>query len=171
MSEPLQRAIDRAVRRSFPMATTVLATLAGLVALPVPEYSRIAPAFVLIAVYCWSVWRPELLPLAGVFLVGLFEDLLRGLPLGLTALMLLAVAGFVQSQRASIYGRSLILFWSAFAPVTVAWMAVEWLAMSALLGHLLDPEAALFRYLLTFGLLPAGAALLLAVQRGGMQNV
>ena len=50
-------------------------------------------------------------------------------------------------------------------------MAVEWLAMSVLLGQILNPDAAFFRYLMTFGLLPVGAAVLLAVQRSAMQNV
>ncbi len=171
MSEPIQRAVDRAVRRSFPMATAVVASLAGLIDVPAAEYSRIAPAFTLIAVYCWSVWRPDLLPLSGVFLIGLFEDLLRGLPLGLTALMLLVAAGFVQNQRAYIFGRSNPFLWLVFGLLIVAWMTVEWLAMSILLGQILDPEAAAFRYAATFGLLPVGAALLLAVQRSGMQNV
>ncbi len=171
MSEPIQRAIDRAVRRSFPMATAAVASLAGVIAVPAPDYNQIAPAFTLIAVYCWSVWRPGLLPLPGVFLVGLFEDLLRGLPLGLTALMLLAAAGFVQSQRGFVFGRSFTLFWLVFGLLTIVWMAVEWLAMSLLLWQLLNPDAAVFRYLLTFGLLPVGAAMLLFVQRSGMQNV
>ncbi|MDE0255700.1 MAG: rod shape-determining protein MreD [Rhodospirillaceae bacterium] len=171
MSEPIQRAIDRAVRRSFPMATAAVASLAGLVTVPVADYSQIAPAFTLIAVYCWSVWRPDLLPLAGVFLIGLFEDLLRGLPLGLTALMLLTAAGFVQSQRAFVFGRSITVFWLVFGLLTIVWMAVEWMAMSILLGQVLSPEAAVFRYVATFGLLPVGAAVLFVVQRSGMQNV
>ena len=171
MSEPIQRAIDRAVRRSFPMATAAVASLAGLVTVPVADYSQIAPAFTLIAVYCWSVWRPDLLPLAGVFLIGLFEDLLRGLPLGLTALMLLTAAGFVQSQRAFVFGRSITVFWLVFGLLTIVWMAVEWMAMSILLGQVLSPEAAAFRYVATFGLLPVGAAALFVVQRSGMQNV
>ena len=99
------------------------------------------------------------------------SDLLRGLPLGLTALMLLAAAGFVQNQRAIVFGRSIYLFWLVFGLVLVVWMAVEWLAMSVLLGQMLNPDAALFRYAATFGLLPVGAAMLLLVQRSGMQNV
>jgi len=171
MSEPVQRAIDSAVRRSFPIATTIIASLAGLIAVPAPEYNYVAPAFTLIAVYCWSIWRPDLMPLLGVFLIGLFEDLIRGLPLGVKALMLLSTAAFIQSQRSFVFGKSLNLFWSVFGLIVLVWMAIEWLAMSILLGHLLDPTAAFFRYLLTVGLLPVGAALLLAIQRIGMQEV
>ena len=171
MSEPLRRTVDRAVRRSLPIATVAVASLAGLIDVPAADYSQIAPAFTLIAVYCWSIWQPNLLPLFGVFLVGLVEDLLRGLPLGLTALMLLAVATFVQSQRDFVFGRSLAVLWLIFGLVTIVWMAVEWLAMSVLLGQLQAPEAAAFRYAMTFSLLPVGAALLLAVQRSVMQNV
>ena len=171
MSEPVQRAIDTAVRRSFPLATTIIASLVGVIAVPAPDYNYVAPAFTLIAVYCWSIWRPDLLPLVGVFLVGLFEDLLRGVPLGVTALMLLTAAAFVQSQRGFVFGKSLNLFWAVFGLVVVAWMIVEWIAMSILLGQMLDPTAAFFRYLLTLGVLPIGAAMLLAVQRIGMQEV
>ena len=171
MSEPVQRAIDSAVRRSFPLATTFIGALAGLIAIPAPDYSQVAPAFTLIAVYCWSIWRPDLMPLLGVFLIGLFEDVMRGLPLGVTALLLLTTAAFVQSQRGFVFGKSFDLFWVVFGLIVMGWLAVEWIALSILLGHLLDPSAAFFRCLLTIGLLPVGAAMLLAVQRIGMQEV
>lgn len=171
MSEPVQRAIDLGVRRSFPLVTTFIASLAGLIAIPAPDYSQIAPAFVLIAVYCWSIWRPSLMPLLGVFLIGLFEDLMRGLPLGVTAILLLSTAAFVQSQRGFVFGKSFDLFWFVFALIAVAWLAIEWLILSSLLSDILDPTAAFFRTMITVGLLPVGAALLLAVQRVGMQDI
>ena len=63
------------------------------------------------------------------------------------------------------------MFWLVFGLLTIVWMAVEWMAMSILLGQILSPEAAVFRYVATFGLLPVGAAVLFVVQRSGMQNV
>ncbi len=171
MNELVRRTILRAASRIFPLTTAMAASLAGLIAVPAPDYSHIAPAFTLIAVYCWSIWRPDLMPLPAVFLIGIFEDLIRGLPLGVTALVLLAAATFVQTWRGLVLEKSWKRFWSTFCRVVLLCMAIEWLAMSILMGDLLDPTSAIFRYLLTMLLLPVGTATLLIIRRIGIRDI
>ncbi|MCY4191252.1 MAG: rod shape-determining protein MreD [Rhodospirillaceae bacterium] len=171
MNELVRRTVLSAASRIFPLMTAMVASLVGLIAVPAPDYSHIAPAFTLIAVYCWSIWRPDLMPLLAVFLIGVFEDMIRGLPLGVTALVLLTAAIFAQNWRGLVLERSWKRFLSTFCRVVLLCMAIEWLAMSILIGDLLDPTAALLRYLLTMLLLPVGTAILLTIRRVGIRDI
>ena len=80
--------------RLLPTATVVLAAVIGLLPLPIPGYAALTPAFALMAVYHWSVYRPDLLPPIGVFAVGFAQDLVTGATVPASALvLLLAVTG------------------------------------------------------------------------------
>ena len=64
-----------------------------------PGYAALAPAFTLMAVYHWTIYRPDLLPPIGLFAIGLAQDLLTGAPIGVGALMLLLARGAVLRYR------------------------------------------------------------------------
>ena len=57
---------------------SLLAAVIALLPLPVPGYAALTPAFALMAVYHWSVYRPDLLPPSGLFAIGFAQDLVTG---------------------------------------------------------------------------------------------
>ena len=69
---------NRGLARFLPTATVAFAAVVGLLPLPVPGYAALTPAFALMAVYHWSVYRPDLLPPSGLFVVGFAQDLVTG---------------------------------------------------------------------------------------------
>ncbi len=165
MKSNLAYQTELSARRAVPIAVTALLSLVGMVTIPIPEYGLIAPSLPLIAIFCWTVWRPDLLPFTAVFTIGLFEDLMRGTPIGSTALVLLVAQGFVRSQQTTLYGKTFGTLWAGFAITGLLATTTMWLVMSLTMLQMLDPMPALFQLLLTLALFPLVAQFLLRLQR------
>lgn len=169
MSPVVSHTLDGWLRRTFPVVTTLAATLLNLVVIPGAGNGVIAPSLTLVCVACWSAWRPELLPYVAVFLIGLFEDLLRGTPIGLTALILLIAAGFVRSQAKALHGRPFGILWAFFGVVALIACALQWLVLLLLLGGVVAPWPAVFQFLVTLAVFPPVAWLLSRLRRAAMR--
>ena len=94
-----------------PPALTLMLVLVGLIPVGLPYVDPVTPAFAVIAVYYWSIYRPEYLPAGVVFVLGLVQDALGGTPLGMSSLVLLAVLGVGVSQRRVFIGKSVLVEW------------------------------------------------------------
>ncbi len=165
MKQGLWHHLDLIARNLSPFAITALLVMAGVVPLGMPDLAPIFPALALIAVYYWAVHRPDLMPVWAVFLIGLFQDLLNGGPLGVGVVTLLVVHAMVGSLRRYFVGASLPVLWLVFAPVAAAAIVTLWLLTCLLLGTLLDPEPAAFQYLTTMAAYPCLAWLFAQAQR------
>ncbi len=147
----LQR-VDQRVRRALPMTLILALVVLGVLPLRLPHYGALMSGFVLIAIYFWTLHRPELLRPWGVFVAGLLSDLLSGGPLGLNAAVLVLVHAVLEPQRKVLRATSFELIWGGFAI-----MAVGAELLKATIGHLV--VAAPF-YLSLF-LIQLGATILL----------
>src|SRR5580658_492636 len=146
------------------------ATLALLSVVPVgiPDYTSVTPNFVLMSVYHWSIYRPEHLPYAAVFLIGLLFDLLTTAPgsvIGSTPLLLLILRATVIGQSRFFVGRGFPLIWWGFALAVAVYDLLIWLVDSALSGSLLEPRSLTFQAVLTIALFPLLTLLFARVQR------
>lgn len=164
IAAPVRR--ERWYTQVAPLATVIGAILLDLLWIPVPGFNAVAPAFAVMAVYCWAIWRPEYLPYTGVFLAGVFEDLIRGTPLGTGALALLAVQGFVWAQRRLLSSRSFNVLWMGFAMTSLIAAVVTWGAVAFAYRTVLPPWPGGMQYLLTVAAFPALAFLLMRIERG-----
>ncbi|MCC7273952.1 MAG: rod shape-determining protein MreD [Alphaproteobacteria bacterium] len=160
--------LDGWARDLLPTLLTVALLLLSAVRVPMAGFRTMTPAVVLIAVYHWTVHRPELLPPGVIFVVGLVQDLLTGSPFGTGPLTLLAVHVLVVSQRRILHGKAFLIAWWGFGLVAATTFLVLWAAGSALSGVLLDPREVAFRCLVTVTVYPLFAALFLGVQRAFM---
>src|SRR5438445_13411908 len=106
--------VNSNVARMLPIATTLLAATIAILPVPVPGYAALTPAFTLMAVYHWTIYRPDLLPPLALFGVGLAEDLLTGAPVGVGALMLLIARAAVLQYRRYFVNRAFPFVWSGF---------------------------------------------------------
>src|SRR5271157_4607496 len=96
---PAPQRLDNPAARLLPIATTLLASVISIQPAPIPGYAALTPAFTLMAVYHWTIYRPDLLPPLALFLIGVAQDLLAGAPLGMTALLLLLARAMVRRHR------------------------------------------------------------------------
>ena len=130
--------IDLALRSVTPFVLTVCLMLLGAMPISMPIDLPITPAFGLMAVFYWSVYRPDLLPALAVFALGLLQDLIAGAPLGITAAIWLGTYALVLNQRKIFLGKPFAVSWWGFTMVAIAAGAARWLISSALAGHMLD---------------------------------
>jgi rod shape-determining protein MreD len=106
-----------------------------------------------------------LLPAYAVFLIGLFQDILTGAPIGVNAFVFLAVYGAVLSQKRFFIGKSFFILWLGFSLIAAGASVTSWVLLSAFHFTLVEPRTVFFQYLLTLGAFPAVAWLFLRWQR------
>lgn len=157
--------LDRSLKLALPIVVTMLALLLSIVPLPIPEYSMLAPNFVLICAFYWIVHRPDLFPAWGAFVVGLLDDALSGAPMGLNALVLLLVHYAIVAQHKFFRGKAFWLIWSSFALIATG-AAVVTAIVAYAAAHLSVPFGLFATQLaLTIAIYPAVGAVLGRVQR------
>lgn len=148
------RHLDGQLRCCLPALTAVIAVMLDVVPVPAAGAGRTGPLSVLCVVGFWSVYRPDLMPVALVFAIGLFADALNGLPLGLTPLMLILVHTLIVAQQRWFLARSFTVVWACFAALAAAALLLRWLLMSLWAAHLFRFTPSLFELLATIVLYP-----------------
>jgi rod shape-determining protein MreD len=160
----LQRDIGL-INRLMPAITTIVCVFISVIPVHLPGFALVTPAFPLMAVYHWTIYRPDLLPFVAAFGAGLFLDMLNGAPLGISALVLLLARAVVLTQRQLFIGRSFALVWAGFVAVAAAAAAFEWAVVSLFYGMALDVRPFLFQAVLTIAGYPFVSYFLVRVQR------
>jgi rod shape-determining protein MreD len=160
--------VDGAAACLLPIVTTLSATLISIQPIHIPGYMALTPAFTLMAVYHWTIYRPDLLPPLGLFLIGVVQDLLAAAPPGTTALLLLLVRAVVLRQRRRFVNRPFPFVWGGFATLTAGAALFFWVLQSTLGGVLLELRGTFFRAVVTISLFPVASFLLGRAQRALM---
>lgn len=163
--------LDMLARQLTPAVLTLVLVIINVMPLHIPGFSRIAPLLPLMAVYHWAIFRPRLLPAYLVFLIGLLQDVLTGTPIGVNALVLLAVYGAVLSQKKFFIGKSFFILWLGFSVIAAGALAVNWGLISVINLTLVEPRTVIFQYLLTLGFFPAVAFVFLRWQQAFLKQV
>jgi rod shape-determining protein MreD len=159
---------DNAVARLLPAATTVAAAVFSVQPVHIPGYASLTPAFMLMTVYHWTIYRPDLLPPLAVFLIGVAFDLLSGGPPGVTVLLLLLARAGVLRYRRAFMNRTFPFVWGGFTLLTGAAMLGLWALHSLLALRLVEFRGSIFRAVLTISLFPIASFLLGRTQRALM---
>ena len=155
--------LDRALKRQGPFLFALLLTMFAALPLGAPAYAAIAPVLPLLALYALLVERFDFVPRTTAFACGLFQDLMFGFPLGLSALVFLAVREGVALQKQPNFNMSLWLQWFGFAVAAVVAGVIGWAFMSAWRGALLDPLPPLIQALAGIALYPWAGRLVRAL--------
>lgn len=157
--------LDNAARGWMPGLTAFILVFIGFVPLKITGFSAISPDLLLIAVYYWLIFRPDLMPAPLVFLLGLLEDLLGGGFIGLRTLSLLVAYGLVTSQREFFFAKGFGVIWWGFMLVALGIRLFEWLLGSMMWGAPMDPFASVFSFMLTVVLFPVFMTLFALLHR------
>lgn len=153
-------------RRLTPLLTSLMFAVLGGLPLYLPGYAAVAPTLALMAVFYWTVHRPDLLPAPAVFAIGIFVDIVSGVPLGVNGLILLLVHAVVLGQRRFFHGKSFLVVWWGFSLVAAVSAMTSWLLLVALSGRLITPSPALFQLGVNLAVYPLATWLLARAQRG-----
>ena len=156
---------DNPVARLLPIATTLLATVISIQPAHIPGDAALTPAFTLMAVYHWTIYRPDLLPPLALFWVGITQDLLAGVSPGVTALVLLLARAVVLRQRRHFVNRPFPFVWAGFTVLTGGAMLFLWTLYCLLDGVVVDFRGTVFRAVLTISMFPMASFLLGRAQR------
>lgn len=160
----LQR-LDHAARMTLPFTTTLLCVLLGAAAWPVPHLGTIAPPLALMAVYYWSIHRPDLFRPWMAFVVGLGNDTIQFLPLGLSALLFVAAHQVIFRQRRFFAGHSFFMLWTGFALTVIAVTAAEWVIQQLLAWQITPVIPVALQTMLAIVFFPLPCWLLIRLQR------
>jgi len=98
----------------------------GAAPLRLPWIENAAPPLVIIGVYYWAIFQPDLMPGWGVFLIGLLQDLLIGLPPGLSSAVLVLIRWIACSHRRFVAGQSFLVLWTGFVIMALLAAVLEW---------------------------------------------
>ena len=118
--------VDRFARDLTPFALTLMLLVINAIPFHIPGFAQVAPLLPLIGIYFWAVYRPDLMPAAAVFLIGILHDFLSGLPVGVSVLIFLVVLGAALAQRSFFFGKSFIIVWLGFMMVAGGALTLEW---------------------------------------------
>jgi len=165
---PIVPQVDSVASRLIPVATTAAAAILSIQPVHIPSYAALTPAFMLMAVYHWTIYRPDLLPASAVFLIGVSHDLLAGGSLGVTAVFLLLTRAVVLRYRRWFPDRAFPFVWGGFALLTAAAMLALWLLHSLLEAKAVEFRSSISRAVLTISLFPFASFLLGRTQRALM---
>jgi rod shape-determining protein MreD len=164
-SVPSLPRVNRGIARMVPIATTLLAALIAILPVPVPGYAALTPAFTLMAVYHWTIYRPDLLPPIGVFGVGLAQDLIGGTPVGAGALVLMLSRAAVLRARRYFINRTFPFVWTGFTLLGAAAMLTLWALNCLIQLTFFDLRSTMFRTVLTIAIFPVASLALGRTQR------
>ena len=128
--------VDRWTRSMVPVLSVFFMVLLSVTYLPLPFFSAISPSLPLMVIYCWVVLRPDLMPRTAVFALGLLQDAVTGVPLGLHALVYLVAHPVLLAQRRFLVRHSYLSLWWGFVLLAPSVSFVTWLLLSILRGGL-----------------------------------
>lgn len=153
------------LRVLVPAGTAVVAVMLSGVPYGIPYFSPVTPFFALIVVFYWSVHRPERMPAAAIFAIGVLQDLVTGGPPGSVALLLLLVHALAVSQRRILLGQAFVVEWAGFYLVAVGVGVIGWLLACVYNVALIQPWHFLVQALISVALYPVMTGMLAAAAR------
>jgi rod shape-determining protein MreD len=157
------RQLDVRLRALAPFAVALAAVLVDVLPFLGIGPGGITPFSTLCVAYFWSLYRPDLFGAVAAFATGIAYDALAGLPLGLTALILLLVRQLVVVQQRFFVARAFPVVWCCFLLLAPAVELARWLLMSFWWGRLFALPPVLLSLLLTVALYPLASLVLTRV--------
>jgi rod shape-determining protein MreD len=165
LTAPTLPRVNGSTARLVPILTTIIAVILAILPLRIPGYAALTPALALMAVYHWTIYRPDLLPAFALFAIGIGEDLLAGSLVGIGPLTLLVTRAVVLHSRRHFVGRPFPFVWAGFTLVSGGALLGLWALHCLLEFSLINPRNTVFRMVLTIAVFPAVSFLLGSTQR------
>jgi rod shape-determining protein MreD len=157
------RQLDARLCLLLPFASALCAALIDVLPLVGLGPWGLTPFSTLCVVYFWSLYRPDLFGASAAFATGIVYDALAGLPLGLTALVLILTRQLVVVQRRFFVARSFLVVLSCFVLLAPAVESARWLLACLWWGRIFPFRPIALSLILTMALFPIASVLLTRV--------
>ena len=163
--------LDIFSRQLTPFFLTVFIIFLSAVRYDVPSLVGVMPLLSLIAIFHWGVYKPELLPPYAVFVIGIFQDALSGVPMGVFTITYILTYNVVVAQQRFFSRKSFYVVWLGFLVVSAGATFLVWAVLSFFKGAIIDPRAVIIQYVISLGCYPIVAYIFLRWQRALLQQV
>jgi rod shape-determining protein MreD len=163
--EQLWQRLDLWLRIAVPTATALLMTLLSVCAWPLPYLGPVMPPLAFIALYYWATHRPDLFPPSIAFILGLLNDIINGLPMGISAFLFTLAHQIIWRQRRFFSGHSFIMLWSGFALAALTLMVAQWALMALVCWQITPLLPILVQAALAIILFPMPCWIMIRLQR------
>lgn len=141
-------------RGALPFISTLVLVLLMQLQYGVLFLDNLFPFLSMAAVYYWGIFKPRLLPVSAVFLLGLLQDILSGGPLGMMALLLIVVRIFVVRQGSRFLEREFLFNWLVFILVALVFGLATWVTASIYLKQTQNFWDAFGQSMMTIAIFP-----------------
>lgn len=121
---------EKGLRGLLPFISTLVLVLLMQLQYRLFFLDNLFPFLSLMGVYYWSIFKPRLMPISAVFLLGLLQDILSGGPLGMVALLLVLVQIFVARQGRRFLEKEFLFNWLVFIIVALIFGLLSWVIAS-----------------------------------------
>ena len=123
------------------------------------------PMFPLVVIFFWSIYGPGYVPSISTFLIGFFQDLMLGGPIGIWMVAYLLVQYLVITQRDYFLGRDQHVVWLGFAICGAGAGFLVWLTHSVLAGTWVPVVPLVMQMLVTIACYPIFAIVFAQLHR------
>lgn len=127
---------ERGIRGALPFLSILILILLMQLQYRLFFLDNLFPYLSLAAIYYWSIFKPHLVPVSALFILGLLQDILSGGPLGMTALLFILVRIFVVRQGSRFLEREFLFSWLFFIFVALLFGFLNWLIASVYLKEI-----------------------------------
>lgn len=148
------------IRAGVPALATVLMILIAVLPTDFLRSGMMSFLVALTCVFYWSIYRPDLMPAWAAFLIGIFTDLVSGGPIGLSAIVLLAIHWIALGQRRALIGKAFPIAWLGYLLISAAACAIYWLIACIYFTSLLSLQPIVAVYIVGILVYPFAAFLL-----------
>ena len=135
-------------------AITIMLIVLGAVNYQIANFSTFFPMFLVMTVFYWTIFWPRLFSKWLVFALALFQDILYGTPVGITAFLSLIYWGGIISQRRFLVREQFLALWALFAVSLFFYIAVEFVAYSIYYKKILFSYEIIMRFLISVLIYP-----------------
>ncbi len=122
----LSEKLNTILRGSVPYCLIFALFIFNVVSVSSSPSDKIEIPFVLMMLFYWSIYRPALIPIFLVFLMGVCFDLLSATPLGLSAFIFLLLRHLISEQRVFLMGQPFIVIWFGYVIVSMVAVLLQW---------------------------------------------
>ncbi|MBH68699.1 MAG: hypothetical protein CMM58_10135 [Rhodospirillaceae bacterium] len=146
--------VSRYARQMVPLSTVFILIIVSATPLAFVGNSSVFPYLNIVAVFYWSLYRPDRLPILGILAVGIFQDLLLGTMIGFMPILFLIAHGSTVSQRRLLLGKSFYFIWLGFTIICGITSLIAWGLLSLLVGQTAEVVALLVKLGMTISSFP-----------------
>ena len=146
--------LETSSRNLMPGLLTLLMILLTVAPRQITGRVDFMPVLVLIAIYYWGIFRPRLMQYWWVFLLGLLQDALMGMPVGMSSLLFLLFLFLVRWQGRMYARQSFMSMWFGFALLSATIFLLNWTMMTLFFGRPMVIQTAVIQWIMTAGIYP-----------------